>query len=331
MQPDDAQERHVVALWHMGYNPLANGHLEAAKVPILAEADGARMKYLILVLKGVAYGITNLVPAIGGGTILILLRIYEQFVDAWGNLLNYKRWKEIIPFLFFLGLGAAVGMIALSRLINELLERFEAPTMFFFIGLLVGTIPSILKMHRDMRFTPGRGAALLVGVAFVVAMRIIREGSISGADREINSIGSFIYNVVVCFLAGGASVTPGLDGSSIFMLGGTYKAITGSLSALAHLEIRWATIISTALGAAPGIIIFSRLISAAIKRAPSVTYYCVLGIVAGSVYGLWPQVRDSNALFLILAFAVGLALALYFNRPAAPAESESSDTEAAQA
>jgi len=58
------------------------------------------MKYLVLALKGVAYGVTNLVPAIGGGTILILLHIYEQFVDAWGNLLNYRRWKEIIPFLF---------------------------------------------------------------------------------------------------------------------------------------------------------------------------------------------------------------------------------------
>jgi putative membrane protein len=289
------------------------------------------MKYLILVLKGVAYGITNLVPAIGGGTILILLHIYEQFVDAWGNLLNYRRWKEIIPFLFFLGLGAAVGMVALSRLINVLLEQYEAPTMLFFIGLLVGTIPSVFRMHRDMRFTVGRGIALLVGIAFVVAMRIVRERSISGADREINSISSFIYNVVVCFLAGGASVTPGLDGSSIFMLGGTYKAITGALSALAHLEIRWATIISTALGAAPGIIIFSRLISAAIKRAPSVTYYCVLGIIAGSVYGLWPKIGSSNILILILTFVVGLALALYFNRPTAPAEGAGKEADMAEA
>jgi len=289
------------------------------------------MKYLILVLKGVAYGVTNLVPAIGGGTILILLRIYEQFVDAWGNLLNYRRWKEIIPFLFFLGLGAAVGMVALSGLINVLLDKYEAPTMFFFIGLLVGTIPSVLKMHGDMRFTVGRGVALLVGVAFVVAMRIVRERSIGGADREINNLGSFVYNVVVCFLAGGASVTPGLDGSSIFMLGGTYKAITGALSALAHLEVRWATIISTALGAAPGIIIFSRLISAAIKRAPSVTYYCVLGIIVGSVYGLWPKIGDSNMWVLVLAFVVGLAIALYFNRPTAPAPSHGQDAEAVEA
>ncbi len=311
----------------MGYNPLALGHRRAINDLILAEADGVKMKYLILVLKGVAYGVTNLVPAIGGGTILILLRIYEQFVDAWGNLLNFRRWKEIIPFLFFLGLGAAVGMVALSGLINLLLDNYEAPTMFFFIGLLLGTIPSVLKMHRDMRFTVGRGVALLVGIAFVVAMRIIRESTITGSDRGINTPGDFVYNVVVCFLAGGASVTPGLDGSSIFMLGGTYKAITGALSALAHLEIQWATIISTALGAAPGIIIFSRLISAAIKRAPSVTYYAVLGIIVGSVYGLWPKMEGANVWVLIVAFVVGLALALVFNRPTATAERRDTDPE----
>jgi len=116
--------------------------------------------------------------------------------------------------------------------------------MFFFIGLLLGTIPSVLKLHRDMRFTVGRGVALLVGIAFVVVMRIIRESNITGAEREINSAGGFIYNIVICFLAGGASVTPGLDGSSIFMLGGTYKPITAALGALTEFDIHWATLVS---------------------------------------------------------------------------------------
>ena len=145
----------------MGYNPLALGHRRAISNLIPAEADGVQMKYLYLVLKGVAYGVTNLVPAIGGGTILILLRIYEQFVDAWGNLLNFRRWKEIIPFLFFLGLGAAVGMVALSGLINLLWTTTKRPRCSSSSACSLGTIPSVLKMHRDMRFTVGsrRGPA----------------------------------------------------------------------------------------------------------------------------------------------------------------------------
>jgi len=278
-------------------------------------------KHLILALKGVAYGVTNLVPALGGGTILILLGIYEQFVDACGNLLNWRRWKEIIPFLFFLGVGTVVGMVGLSKLINYLLDHYKAPTMFFFIGLILGTIPSILTTHRDMRLTVGRAIALILGVAAVVLLRSIRE---SGVSREIKDVTGFVYYVATSFLAGAASVTPGMDGTSVFMLAGTYKPITAALSALSHLDIHWATIIPTALGVAPGIILFSRFVDWAIKRAPAVVYYCVLGIICGSAYGLWPEgmptASTATIIVAIVAFLVGGALALVFNKPGKEAQ-----------
>jgi putative membrane protein len=274
---------------------------------------------LILVLKGMVYGVTNLVPALGGGTILILLGVYERFVDAWGNLLNWKRWKEIIPFLVFLLAGAAIGMIGLSKLINYLLDHYEAPTMFFFIGLILGTIPSILTMHHDMRFTIGRAVALVCGVTAVVLLKYARESALTDVSREIKDITGFVYYVATSFLAGAASVTPGMDGTSVFMLAGTYKPITAALSALSRLDIRWVTIIATALGVAPGIILFSKLIHWAIKRAPAVVYYCVLGIICGSAYGLWPKgMRSASTVTIVAAvitFLIGGALALIFNRP----------------
>jgi len=110
-----------------------------------------------------------------------------------------------------------------------------------------------------------------------------------------------------------------MDGTSVFMLAGTYEPITGALSALSHLDIRWVTIIATALGVAPGIILFSKLIDMVIKRAPAVVYYCVLGIICGSVYGLWPKgMRTASTATIIVAivtFVVGGALALVFNKP----------------
>lgn len=275
------------------------------------------MKYLILALKGVAYGITHIVPAIGGGTILIMLGIYEQFVDACVNLLNWRRWKEVLPFLFALGVGAVVGMVGLSKVIRELLEWHEAPTMFFFIGLLVATVPSIFRMHHNMRFSLGRGLAFLIGVGLVVALRTVREQVLetpgqATASRDITDVASMIYYVATSFLAGGASITPGMDGSAIFMLAGTYKPITGALAALAHLDIHWLVIICTGLGAAPGIIFFSKLISWGIQRAPSVIYYGVLGIIAGSIYGLWPtrSLPQANILVVVVVFIVGLVLGL---------------------
>ena len=276
------------------------------------------MAYLSLVLKGMAYGVTHLIPGLGGGLILILLGVYEQFVDAVGNFfVNRSKWKEYIPFLLALGAGTALSMVIFAKLITLLLERYPSATMFFFMGLMMGTIPTVLRLHDDMRLTAGRGAALLAGLLVVVVLRAMDpRGSQAAHATSISGIGGTIYNAFTSFLAGGASVTPGLDGSYVWMLAGTYEPITEAIGALSALVVDWATLISTGVGALLGIVIFSKLIAGAIRRAPAISYYCVLGIVGGSVYGLWPRgPARSHVLVLVTVFAAGLALALICGKP----------------
>ena len=276
------------------------------------------MAYLSLVLKGMAYGLTHLIPGLGGALILILLGIYEQFVDAIGNfVVNRSKWKEYIPFLAALGAGTALSMVIFARLITLLLERYPSATMFFFMGLVVGTIPTVLRLHEDMRLTAGRGAALVAGLLVVLVLRAMDpRGSQAAHVASISNLGGTIYNAITSFLAGGASVTPGLDGSYIWILAGTYEPIMKAIGAVSGLVVDWATLISTGVGALLGILIFSKLIDEAIRRAPAISYYCVLGIVGGSVYGLWPGGRArSHVLVLLIAFAAGFALALICGNP----------------
>jgi len=208
------------------------------------------MKYLVLALKGMAYGITHLVPGLGGGLALVLLGIYEQFVDAVGNLfIRRDRWKEYLPFLVSLGVGMVLSMILFAKLITLLLERYPAATMFFFMGLLLGTIPAVLKLHHDMHLTVRRGVAMAVGLLLVVALRAADpQGAHSGQAVGIDTIGGVIYNAITSFLAGGASVTPGLDGSYIWILAGTYEPIMEAVGTVSKLAIDWATLASTGVG-----------------------------------------------------------------------------------
>lgn len=272
------------------------------------------MHYLVLILKGIAYGITHIVPGLGGGLILILMGIYEQFVDALGNFfVKRDRWKEYLSFLIPLGIGMVIGMIGLAKIITVVLGRYPAATMFFFMGLLIGTIPPVLKLHGDMRPSLSRIAALAGGVILVVILRALDPSE--GRAVDISTVRGSAYNAIVSFVAGGASVTPGLDGSYILLLGGTYESIMHALSALTNLAIAWGPIVSTALGAVLGIIIFSKLIDTALKRAPSLSYYCILGLIIGSVYGLWPkEPAQTSVIGLVLAFVVGVLIALFFGR-----------------
>ncbi|MBM3188884.1 MAG: DUF368 domain-containing protein [Chloroflexi bacterium] len=272
------------------------------------------MKYLMLVLKGMAYGTTHIIPGLGGGLILILMGIYGQFVDVLGNLLMQRhRWREFLAFLVPLGIGMVIGMVALSKIITIVLDRYPAVTMFFFMGLLVGTIPPVLRMHSDMRFTASRGLAFLAGLIVVAGFRLLNPSP--GAGRVLAGLGDYLYNLLVCFIAGGASVTPGLDGSYVLLLGGTYASVIEAFGMLAHLVIRWGMLISTGIGAVLGILVFSKLIDTALKRAPALAYYCILGLIVGSVYGLWPEEpAQVGIVILVLAFAAGVALALAFGR-----------------
>jgi putative membrane protein len=82
-----------------------------------------------------------------------------------------------------------------------------------------------------------------------------------------------------------------------------------------QMQIHWGILITTALGAVLGILICSKLIDIAIRRVPSITYYVVLGLVIGSVYGLWPDQPARLAWpFLALLFLAGGAVAYFGSR-----------------
>jgi len=275
------------------------------------------MRWLLLGLKGILYGTTHIVPGIGGGIVLILLGLYEDFVEAVGNLLIRRdQWRRYLAFLVPLGVGMAVGVVLAAVAVEGLLERYPAGSMVFFMGLLLGTIPSVLRMHDDMQPTPGRLLATLAGAAIVVGIRAAGP-LLSGTNtaHTLTNAREVAYNALMSFLAGGASVTPGLDGSYVLLLGGTYPAVLEAVAQLRHLQIQWAALLSTGIFALLGILAFSKLIDTLIKRNPPVAYYAVLGMVAGSIYGLWPEPPiEAPPLVLALCLLGGIASALLLGR-----------------
>lgn len=300
--------------------------------------------YLVLVLKGIVYGVTNLLPGIGGGLILIVLGIYEQFVSSVGNVfLDLKNWRKHLAFLLPMMVGAGIGMVVFAKGVTWVMDQLPVISMFFFMGLVIGTIPSVLKQTQDMRFTPGRAVAMLTGMFVVVLFKLAERQSMqAGWNTDAGTVGGFLYYLVSNLFGGGASVTPGMDGSYVWMLTGIYKPVMGAIGSVTGLKdmfstgvglgpalasVHWAVLFATGIGAVAGIIFFSKLIDVAIKRAPSITYYVILGLVVASIYGLWPQtpppqgtgqiwpvaaeMRLFDVVGVVVAFVVGLGITLF--------------------
>jgi len=276
------------------------------------------MRFISLILKGMAIGISNVIPGVSAATLMVLLGIYDKLVEAVGNFLTSKsKRKSYFLFLLPLVTGAGSGVLVFANLITLLIERYAAPTRFLFIGLVLGSIPAVLKMHHDMKPSIPRLTAFVLGLGLVIFLGIEER---LGISRHIpagtaSMLGFFSF-AVVGFLAGGAMVTPGVSGAYIFLLTETYAPIMQALASLTKPPIQWNVIVSVAAGAGIGLLACSRLMALALKRQPAVTLYAILGLICGSFVGLWPAELDVSAAYLVcmLTLTSGVAIAYMLGR-----------------
>jgi len=278
------------------------------------------MKFISLLLKGMVIGVANVIPGVSTGTFLVLLGIYDELIEAVGNFLtNKEKIKSYLLFLLPLGIGAIGGTLAFANLATLVLDRYPVPAQFFFIGLILGSIPSVINMHHDMKPSTGRVIAFVVGLGLAILVGLEGKSEmLAHFSATTSSLQGLFYFGVVGFLAGGAVITPGMSGSYIFLLAGTYEPIMQALASLTQPPIHWGVIVSVAAGVGVGVLVFSKLIDLALKRQPAVTFYAILGLICGSFVGLWPAGLDVSASSLagILTFVTGAVIAYLLGKPA---------------
>jgi len=274
------------------------------------------MKFVYLFLKGMAVGVAHMVPGLSGSTFMVLMEIYNKFVEAIGNFFtNREKRRDYFLFLLPLGIGTVAGVVAFANLATIVLNRYPAQTQFFFIGLVVGTIPGVIKIHHDMKLSVSRVAAFILGLGLVVLLGIQNQRGVStNFTASTTSLLDLFRFAVVGFVGGGAMVTPGMDGSYVLILAGVYGPIMEALASLTRSPVYWGVPTSVAVGAGLGIILCSRLINVALKRQPAVTYYAILGLICGSFVGLWPVGISAPPLACILTLAVGAMIAYLFSK-----------------
>ena len=151
------------------------------------------MKFINLLFKGMVVGVANVIPGVSAGTFMVLLGIYDELVEAIGSFLtNKNKRQDYFLLLLPLVVGAAGAVLAFANLIAFLLERYAAPTQFFFIGLIVGGIPTVLKMHHDMKLSMPRLVAFVLGLGLAALL---------AAGERYGIRGQFALAPLLCWLS----------------------------------------------------------------------------------------------------------------------------------
>jgi putative membrane protein len=230
-------------------------------------------------------GTANIVPGVSGGTIALILGIYEELIDSIKDLANREAIKlllrgkiaralDLLPWRFLLVVivGILVASLSVAYLLEWVLMNYASMVWGFFFGLVLASIFTIGVRVNRWSLAPVLGVVLgALGVWALVGL----------VPAETPDTWWFL--ALSGALAASAMVLPGLSGAFILVLLGKYETV---LSAVTNQEF-W-VLFWVAVGAAVGLVTFAQLLSWLFKRYHDITIAILTGMLVGSLRKLWP-------------------------------------------
>ncbi|WP_249872703.1 DUF368 domain-containing protein [Oceanobacillus saliphilus] len=259
--------------------------------------------------RGLMMGTSDVIPGVSGGTIAVLLGIYDRLIVSINGLFS-KDWKKHVGFLIPLGIGMLTAIFLLANVIEWLFKHYPAPTQFFFLGLILGVLPYLFhKAEAKNNFRTKHYILMLIGVVAVASMAFFNPND--GNVIETITGSTYILLFFSGFIASSAMIIPGISGSFMLLLLGVYTTIISAISNL-QLDI----IAVTGLGIAIGFIVMSKIIAFFLKNHYSSTFAVIIGLVIGSIFVVYPGFPAATSIVLlsVVTFGSGLLVAYILGR-----------------
>ncbi|WP_353420742.1 DUF368 domain-containing protein [Staphylococcus coagulans] len=271
--------------------------------------------------RGFAMGISDLIPGVSGGTIALLLGIYDDFIASVSGVFS-KHFKKSILFLLPIIIGMALAIGILSSVINYLLATHLVPTMFFFFGLILGIIPFLLRIsHYKKTYKIQHWVIMGVAIIALALMAFFKGDTSHAAPSYIDlSLPMLIKYFIAGVCASSAMLLPGISGSFILLLFGVYSTVTYSISEIVRFNFEaLPVILMVGMGIVVGFLIASKVITYLLKHYTYLTYAAILGLVIGSLFSVFPGLPNqgltwlASIITLLLGFIISFILGRFTN------------------
>lgn len=241
--------------------------------------------YVQRAAQGFAIGTAGLIPGVSGGTLALLLGIYEDLVEAIRAASDFqtlkalvqRRWREfatLLPWQILLpvAVGALAAVISMSHFMEYLLLTYPVQVEAFFFGLVAASMVVVTRKvgHWDLRV----GVGLILGA---VAAWLLMDVTPAQTPNTLWML--FLSGAV----AKCAMVLPGISGAFVLVIFGQYQY---SLAAVTQRDLLGVGMII--LGAVAGLVTFAQLLSWLFKRQRDLTLAVLAGLILSSLRRLWP-------------------------------------------
>jgi putative membrane protein len=246
-------------------------------------------------LRGLLMGAADVVPGVSGGTVALIVGIYERLVrsvalgasaafrfirlDIGGGMRRLRdiEWSLVLP----LGLGILAALVIGSRIIPDLLDRYPEQIRALFFGLILGSLAIPFRRIGRVRLTD----VALIG-AFAIGAFVL----VGLPPREIDDVPLYLV-VPAAAIAICAMILPGVSGAFLLLAMGIYRP---TLVALAGFNLPY--IVAFVGGAAVGLALFSKVLEWLLEHRHAATMAALVGLMAGSLRALWPWLDEDRGL-----------------------------------
>ncbi len=256
------------------------------------------------IIRGFLMGAADIVPGVSGGTIALVLGIYERLVasvragsSALGAIarLDFEKtmeWLRKVDWAFILPLGAGilVAIVLLASVLEQLLRDYPEVMAALFLGLVTG---SVVIAWRLLTVRDGRRLAIMFGVGIVVFVLLgLTESTSADTASQLAEPALWAFfgagAVAIC-----AMILPGISGSFILVILGMYGAVLSAVTSRDFVSLG-----VFMLGAIIGLALFSQVLHRALRDHYNTVMAALIGLMIGSLRVLWPWPLgvDSTAL-----------------------------------
>lgn len=245
---------------------------------------------------GISIGSGAILPGISSGVLCVVFGIYEKLLDS--ILGFFKNIKENIKFLLPIFLGIFIGILIFSNILNYLLYAYPLQTKSTFVGLILTTIPSLLKdINKKYKFRLRYILYLILSMLIGIFTVILEKNFVANTYDEFN----YFYLILCGFLMSIGIVVPGVSSTIILMLLGVYSAYLTSISSL-YFPI----LLPMGIGLIIGSFIFMKFTKICLDKFYAETFYTIIGFTLGSILVIWPDITwDFNGLWTFFCMMIG--------------------------
>lgn len=227
------------------------------------------IRLLVKLLQGALIGLGSVLPGISGGVLSVVFGVYKPIMELLAD--PVKKIKTHLPWLLPYFAGSVIGFLGVANLLTYFLEKYPAPSICLFVGLIAGMLPSLWQeaglRGRSRHSLLAAGAAMFFVFAFL--------SFLNSASFTITP--GFLWYIFCGFSLALSIIAPGMSFSALLMPLGLYAPFVDGIG---HLNAN--VLIPGGIGCIFTVLCMAKTVDSLITKHYSLSFHAIFGFVTAA-------------------------------------------------